>query len=76
MISLSDDELTVITDLARPLPPDQRSRFLEAVIAEASKHVEVGPGLISRIARAVQTTYFFSMPREPGGATRQQARRR
>ena len=76
MISLDDAELQIVMDLAQPLPPDQRSRFLEEVIAEASKYPEVGVGLISRLARSIQTTYFFKMPREPGGQTRQHARRR
>jgi hypothetical protein len=76
MISLDDEELDVVIALAQPLPPDRRSDFLAAVVEQASKHVEVGPGLISRIARSIQTTYFFTMPRQPGGVTRQQARRR
>jgi hypothetical protein len=36
MVSLSDDELDVITNLATPLHPDRRSAFLKAVIQEAS----------------------------------------
>jgi len=57
MNGLSDDELAVITDLARPLPPDQRSPFLAAVVAEASQHPEIGPGLIARIARDLRRRY-------------------
>jgi hypothetical protein len=76
MNGLSDEELDIITDLARPLPVDRRSEFLAEVIAAASKHEVVGPGLIARIAATIQKTYFFTMAREPGGSTRQQARRR
>ena len=38
LLQMSDDELEVVTNLARPLPPDRRSAFLEAVMAEASQH--------------------------------------
>jgi hypothetical protein len=47
-----------VTDLERPLPPDQRSPFLAAVFEEASRHTEIGPGLITRIARALQRRYM------------------
>jgi hypothetical protein len=77
VIGLSDDELSVITALAGPLPPDRRSAFLEAVIAEAATHAEIGVGMISRIARARQRDFLLSNPiptNGPGGATRQQSR--
>jgi len=78
MISLDDEELEIVMQLATPLHPIQRGAFLEAVAEEASKHAELGPGLISRIARAVQKTYLAAPMRmiKPAGATRQQARRR
>src|SRR5262245_2182332 len=31
MIKLSDDELSAVTTAAKPLPPEDRSRFLEAL---------------------------------------------
>jgi hypothetical protein len=80
MNRLSDDELEVIINLARPLPPDRRSAFLEAVIAEAVKFPEHGPGLISRIGCAIQKSYFFTnaMPRapQPAGTSRPRGRPR
>jgi hypothetical protein len=77
MVSLSDDELTVITDLARPLPPASRSAFLAAVVEEASKYAVLGPGLIARIAAGVQKTFLFASERQPGedGAEPQRGRR-
>jgi hypothetical protein len=36
MISLTDDELNLITDLAQPLPAHCRARFVEAVLREAA----------------------------------------
>jgi hypothetical protein len=69
-ISLDDAELEALMSLARPLRPDQRSPFLEAVVAEASKHVVVGPGLVSRIARERQRSFLLTNPiptHGPGG---------
>jgi hypothetical protein len=62
MNGLSDEELRIVMTLAEPLHPTRRSAFLAAVIAEASRHVEVGPGLISRIARTMQKTFAGPMP--------------
>jgi hypothetical protein len=45
MIALDDDELAVVMNLAKPLPPDRRPAFLAAVIEEASKHAEGFEGL-------------------------------
>jgi hypothetical protein len=79
VIGLSDGELAVITALAGPLPPNRRSAFLEAVIAEAATHAVIGPGLISRIGRERQRAFLGAnrMPsmHEPGGMTRQHATR-
>jgi hypothetical protein len=36
MISLTDDELNLITDLAQPLPAHCRGRFVAAVLEEAA----------------------------------------
>jgi hypothetical protein len=79
MDGLSDEELGVIVALAQPLHPHRRAAFLQAVIEEASKHAAIGPGLVSRIARAMQQSFAGRMPatgHEPGGATRQHAWRR
>jgi hypothetical protein len=79
MISLDDQELAIVMTLAAPLHPHRRSAFLQAVVEEASKHSEIGPGLVSRIGRAVQKTFLIANPvptHEPGGATRQIERRR
>jgi hypothetical protein len=79
MISLDDDELAIVTELARPLPPERRSEFLAAVMQAAAQHEVVGPGLISRIAAEMQKSFFFRMPathREAAGATRQHEHKR
>jgi hypothetical protein len=79
MNGLSDEELRIVMTLAEPLHPSRRGPFLQAVMQAAAKHPTIGPGLISRIARAVQKNFAGRMPatgHEPAGMTRQQARRR
>jgi hypothetical protein len=58
MISLSDDELSAITDAARPLPPKLRSEFLQAVAAEIEQRHQRGPGAIYRACRELQRKFF------------------
>jgi hypothetical protein len=54
-ISLDDAELAVIKTCATPLRPWQRDRFLKTVARELERHSgELGPGVISRIARSAQ----------------------
>jgi hypothetical protein len=81
MNGLSDEELAIVMALAQPLHPHHRWPFLQAVIEEATKHAEHGPGLISRLAATAQKSFFFGnrLPATgpgPGGATRQQHARR
>ena len=51
-LSLSDSELDVIINLARPLEPEMRDAFLRAIATELARyqHEALGPGLVSRIA--------------------------
>jgi hypothetical protein len=63
VISLDDQELDIVMALAQPLHPDRRSDFLAAVVAEASKYSELGPGLISRIGATVQKTFLLATAR-------------
>jgi hypothetical protein len=74
MISLDDDELAIVMTLAAPLHPTRRGAFLEAVMQEAAKHAETGPGLINRIARALQRRFAarrhsWPSPPAPPGST-------
>jgi hypothetical protein len=76
MISLSDEELGIVMTLAAPLHPARRSAFLEAVVLEASRYGAIGPGLLNRIGRELQKRFTAPTTRlEPGGSTRQHARR-
>jgi hypothetical protein len=56
-ISLTDDQLTVITNAAHPLPPQDRGPFLERV-AELLRGVEIGDGSIGRAVREAQREFL------------------
>jgi hypothetical protein len=57
MISLSDDQLTVIFNAAQPLAAEDRSRFLETV-ARKLEGRELGDGIVARCARETQREFF------------------
>jgi hypothetical protein len=58
-IAFSDAELDMLLTLAQPLPPENRTRFLEAIAAElAAQGAELGPGSVHRIARELQKRFF------------------
>jgi hypothetical protein len=58
MISLSDEELAVIMESARPIPARERDHFLQDIAAELAQHQEIGPGLIGRLSRDMQRRYI------------------
>jgi hypothetical protein len=70
-VTLSDAELDVLLNLARPLDPAMRDPFLRAVAIELARYqpAELGPGLISRVARQMQRE-FWSPPRVGGTVRR------
>lgn len=55
-LNLSDDELRIIQDCARPLAPQDRAKFVEAVAGELEKYRELGP--VSRVSRELQRQHF------------------
>lgn len=58
-LSLTDDELRIIQDCARPLAPQDRAKFVEAVAGELEKYREqLGLGLVGRICRELQHQHF------------------
>ena len=66
-LSLSDDELRIIQDCARPLAPQDRAKFVEAVAGELEKYREqLGLGLVSRVSPRAPAPAFppaeFSRP--------------
>jgi hypothetical protein len=71
-VSLSDSELDVILDLARPLDPIMRGPFLEAVakVLVQYRSDELGPGLINRLVKPLQRQFL-----SPIGALRHERHR-
>jgi hypothetical protein len=66
MISLDDDEMAALLDLA-PLQPRERARFLEAIAAELQAHPgELGPGAVHRVGSRLQRQFLrtVSVPAE------------
>jgi hypothetical protein len=62
-LSLSDDELDAVMNLAQPLPPQNRNAFLEAIAAELqARGAEAGPGAVHRVARELQPRFLYVMP--------------
>ena len=60
MLSLSDAELQIILSLAEPLDPTVRDPFLRAIASQLATHKpeEIGPGLVTRIARTLQREFL------------------
>jgi hypothetical protein len=54
MISLSDDELRIVMEAARPIPARDRDQFLRDVAAELAKYPELGPGVVGRVVAKIQ----------------------
>ena len=58
ILALSDDELSAITNAARPLPRKVRGEFFQAVAAELERQEQRGPGVVYRACRELQKKYF------------------
>lgn len=58
MISLSDDELRIVMEAARPIPASVRSDFLRDVVDELQKYPELGVGIVSRVASRLQRAHL------------------
>ena len=63
-MTLTDAELDVLLNLARPLDPAMRDPFLRAAAIELARYqsAELGPGLINRVGRLLQRE-FWSPPK-------------
>jgi hypothetical protein len=56
-LSFSAEELDLLLALAQPIPPAQRSAFLDAVGAALGEQARE-PGLIHQVARRVQRDFW------------------
>jgi hypothetical protein len=61
MISLTDAELAIIMDCARPLAPRDRHQFLIDLASELGKFELLGEGIVARTCARLQRAYL--MPR-------------
>ena len=59
LLALGDEELEIVLRAAQPLQARQRAAFLQELAEALQKHDgEIGPGLVSRIARQTQQKFF------------------
>jgi hypothetical protein len=59
IIKLSDAELRIVVEAARPIAPHNRDAFLRAIASElANLGDRLGPGSVARAVRLVQRAYF------------------
>ena len=59
-LHLSEDELAILLEYARPLYPEDRDQFLQAVLTNLQKQVEINLGVITGIARELQQKFFIA----------------
>jgi hypothetical protein len=57
-VALTDEAMAVLFDLPRPLDPRDRTRFVEAVVAELDGHAEIDIGVVHRVAGPLQRQYL------------------
>lgn len=68
MMSLSDAELQTVMSAAAPLQPHQRDQFLREVASELSRHLEIGPGIVSRTCSRLQRQHINAPQRRHGAS--------
>jgi hypothetical protein len=56
-VAISDEAMAELFRLATPLDPRDRTRFVEAVVAELNGHVEIDLGLVHRVGAELQRGY-------------------
>jgi hypothetical protein len=58
-LALSDEQITTIMALARPLSPDQRTAFVELLAAKLNGRREIGDGTLYQVCRDLQRELFL-----------------
>jgi hypothetical protein len=54
MLSLTDEQLRLVMDLAAPIPREQRDQFLRGLADELRLHPDIGAGELHRLALEVR----------------------
>jgi hypothetical protein len=58
-LSFSNDEMTVLLSLARPIAPEQRPQFIDAVAAAIeARGGPSGPGVVHQVGRLIQRQFW------------------
>jgi hypothetical protein len=63
-LSLSDDAIEVLHQLAAPIAWGRRQEFLDQVAAALATCPQSGPGAVHRTAREIQRNFTLSAQRE------------
>jgi hypothetical protein len=72
-IALTDSEMSILFDAARPLQPDARDGFLKEVAKHLAAMPERGDGAVYQVCREVQRDFFDSPFHAVGPAERKYA---
>jgi hypothetical protein len=64
-LSLSDQEMEIVTRMAEPVAFNMRPEYLQAVAAALAQYpqAEIGVGTVHQVARAVQRTFTLEARR-------------
>jgi hypothetical protein len=57
-LRLSDSDLDMIMHACRPISPERRDGFLQAVASELERCGEIGPGSVHRAIAMAQRAHF------------------
>jgi hypothetical protein len=57
-LRLSDEQITTIMALSRPLQPDQRVAFFELLTSKLNGRDEIGDGQLYQLRRDLQRKFF------------------
>jgi hypothetical protein len=58
LLRLSDEQITTVMQLTRPLTPHQRTAFLEMLAAKLNGRREIGDGSLYQLLRELQRQHF------------------
>lgn len=61
-LELTDDQLSFIMEILKPIEPPERVAFLEALAIRLGQQREVGDGNLYRIVRELLRAGFFRAP--------------
>jgi hypothetical protein len=56
-LAFSDEEMSLLLELSRPIESSQRAAFLDAVAAAIGEQAS-GPGLVHQVGRRVQRQFW------------------